>query len=235
MGSWILAVGYDKDKFASTQAEWLKYHILIRMVTELPEAVRELSNKHNTYLLVAIFSFEKEYLAQLPIIRHMTNAPILIMKHRYDGEEKIVALESGADEYIEWPNTISESVASGRALIRRYTELNKRDESMSLLAHDDIVMCIEYRKVFICTKEVTFTRQEFDFLQLLLKNIGQVFSYEQISNHIWGEEHETQRGYEALWCLVSKVRNKVSGAGADAYLIQTKREVGYCIGKKQEQ
>lgn len=51
MGSWILAVGYDKDKFAVTQAEWLKYHILIRMVTEVSEAVRELSNKHNTYRL----------------------------------------------------------------------------------------------------------------------------------------------------------------------------------------
>ena len=43
------------------------------------------------------------------------------MRHQYDGVEKIAAIEAGADEYIQWPDTVPEGVASCRALIRRYT------------------------------------------------------------------------------------------------------------------
>lgn len=45
-----------------------------------------------------------------------------------DGEEKITAIDAGADEYIQWPDTIQESVASARALIRPYTELNRQND-----------------------------------------------------------------------------------------------------------
>lgn len=194
----------------------------------MQEAIKELE-RNNTYLLVAIFSETDDYLASLKIIRHQTNAPIIVMKHRYDGMEKIAAIEAGADEYIQWPDTIPEAVASGRALIRRYMELNQQEGlSVTILTYNDIFLCVEYRKAFICTREVNFARQEFDFLALLLSGIGRAFTHEQICETVWGNEY-AERSDNALWCLVSKVRGKIASAGGDGKMIQTVRFIGYRI------
>lgn len=80
MEKWLLAVGYDREKFNETQREWLKYGVFICMAADMPEAIRVLS-KENDFLLVAIFSDTTDYIAFIKIIRELTSAPILIMKH----------------------------------------------------------------------------------------------------------------------------------------------------------
>lgn len=228
MERWVLAIGYDKKRFNETQREWLKYGVFIRMKNDISEAIHELS-ENNNYLLVAIFSDTLDYIASLKIVRALTNSPILVMTHQYSGSEKIAAIEAGADEYIQWPDTIPEAVASGRALIRRYVELNQQDgNSITMLTYNDVFLCVEYRKAFICTREVLFTRQEFDFLVLLLSGIGRAFTHEQICEAVWGSEYK-ERSDNALWCLVSKVRGKILAAGGNEEIIQTVRYVGYRI------
>lgn len=209
MERWALAVGYDIEQFNVTQRECLNYGVFIRMAADLPEAVQELTKSHD-YMLVAIFSDTSDYLAALNVIRDLTKAPILIMKHQYDGTEKIAAIEAGADEYIQWPNTIQEGVASARALIRRYTTMYQWEGGpLTTLSYGDIFLCVEYYKTFICGREAAFTRQEFEFLRLLLSSVGRVFTHGQICESVWGVEY-SERSSNALWCLVSKVRGKIA-------------------------
>lgn len=227
MERWILAVGYSKERFNAAQRECLNYGVFIRMATDFAEGINELA-KQNDYLLIAIFSDTSDYLSHLKILRGMTKAPILVMKHQYDGVEKIAAIEAGADEYIQWPDTIQEGVASARALIRRYTRLNLESGPLTTLAYGDIFLCVEYHKAFICGREATFTRQEFEFLRLLLSGIGRAFTHEHICEAVCGVEY-SERSSNALWCLVSKVRGKVAALGGDNKVIQTVRDVGYRI------
>ena len=166
MERWVMAVGHDRNQFNKTQQEWLKYGVFIRMEATMPAAIQELS-KNSDYLLVAIFSNDTEYLAPLKAIRDLTKAPILILKHHYVGTEKVAAIEAGADEYIEWPDSVEESVASGRALIRRYTELNQQDNRpQNVLVRKELFISADYRKVFINAQEVQFPRREFDLFYL---------------------------------------------------------------------
>lgn len=227
MEKWVLAVGYDTEKCNDTQREWLKYDVFIDISADMSEAVLKLS-KCNEYLLVAIFSDNVDYLDTLAFLRSLTKSPILIMKHQYDDTEKIAAIDAGADEYIQRPETISEAVASGRSLIRRYTELNQQDaDNLTILTYNDIFLCTEYRKAFVCGKEVDFTRQEFDFVRLLIACIGRAFTYSQICESIWGIEYE--QNTNALWSLVSRLRRKIVALGGSDKIIQTVREVGYRI------
>lgn len=228
MERWMLAVGYDIEQFNETQRECLNYGVFIRMVADSSEAIRELT-KNRYYLLVAIFSDTQDYLSALKIIHGLTKAPILVMKHQYDGAEKIAAIEAGADEYIQWPDTIQEGLASARALIRRYTKMNQvESDPLTTLTYGDIFLCVEYHKVFICGREAIFTRQEFEFLRLLLSGIGRAFTHDQICEAVWGVEY-SERSSNALWCLVSKVRGKIAALGGDNKVIQTVRDVGYRI------
>lgn len=227
MERWVLAVGYSKERFNTAQRECLNYGVFIRIAANFTEGINLLA-KQNDYLLIAIFADTSDFLSHLKILRGLTKAPILVMTHQYDGAEKIAAIEAGADEYIQWPNTIQEGVASARALIRRYTIMNLESGPLTTLAYGDIFLCIEYHKAFICGREAIFTRQEFEFLRLLLSGIGRVFTHEQICEAVWGVEY-SERSSNALWCLVSKVRGKIADLGGDNKVIQTVRDVGYRV------
>lgn len=222
---WILAVGYDKEKFNDTQREWLKYGVFIRM-TDMQKAVNKLS-VDNSYLLVAIFSDGSEdYLALLKLIRGLTKAPIIVMKHQYDGAEKVAAIEAGADEYIEWPDTIQEAVASGRALIRRYTLLNQQDEGqVAILSHGSVFISVDFHKVFINTQEVWLPRKEFDLFYLLASNPERIFTQEQLYEQVWGADYIPTEN--SLHSCLRRIRRKLETVHAPC-TIQNVRSVGYC-------
>ena len=226
MENWVLAVGYNHEQFSETQKEWLKYDVFIRMASDMLEAIEELS-KDNHYLQVAIFSEDRDFLPNLKILRGLTKAPIIVMKQHYDGTEKIAAIEAGADEYIQWPDTIQESVASGRALIRRYTELNQHSiKQLNILSQGCIFISVDYHKVFINTQEVPFPRREFDLLYLLASNPGRVFTQEQIYEQIWHGDYVPTEN--SLHSCLRRIRRKLESAQAPCS-IQNVRGVGYCF------
>lgn len=92
MEKWVLAVGYGKEKFNAAQRACLNYGVFIRMAANLTEAVGELAQQ-NDYLLIAIFSDTSDYLPSLKLLRSLTRAPIIVMKHRYDGAERLPPLK----------------------------------------------------------------------------------------------------------------------------------------------
>lgn len=226
MERWVLAVGYSKERFNAAQRECLNYGVFIRMATDFAEAINELA-KQNDYLLIAIFSDTSDFLSHLKMLRNLTKAPILVLKHQYNGEEKIAAIEAGADEYIQWPDAISEGVASCRALIRRYTELNRQDDSqLHVLSQGSIFISVDYHKVFINAQEIDFPRREFDLFYLLVSNPGRVFTPTQLYDQIWSGDYVPTEN--SLHSCLRRIRRKLEAARAPC-TIQNVRGVGYCF------
>lgn len=226
MEKWVLAIGYDREKFNEAQRESLQYGILIRMAADLSAAAAWLA-KQNHFLLVILFSDAPDFLHPLKILRSLTKAPVLVMRHQYDGAEKVAAIEAGADEYIQWPDTIPEGVASCRALIRRYTELNRQDDKqLGILARGSIFISVDYHKVFINTQEVVFPRREFDLFYLVASNPGRVFTQEQLYDKIWSGDYLPTEN--SLHSCLRRIRRKLAAAGAPC-TIQNTRGVGYCF------
>ncbi len=225
----VLVVGYNRENYNKIEREWLKYGIQVHMETDISKVIFELSN-HNHYILIDIFAQDTEYLSYLKIIRELTNVSILIVRFGYDGLERVSAIKAGANEYIPWTDSVEESIAVGCELIRHKKIISQEIEPFTLLTCGDILLCVEYHKGYVCGTEINLTRQEFDFLSLLLRGIGRVFTYDQIYDHIWGLESES-RGSGALWNLVSRLRAKIIGIGGNDKILQTVRNVGYRIDK----
>lgn len=206
MEHWILAVGCAPEQFAACQKEWLKYNILIRSVKTMTEAIEKISKEDFLMLSICVSC---EYLPYLKLIREMKPIPILITLPKYNALEKIEAIELGADGYIEMPETIEECVVTGWALIRRYTELNnKKQEHIHVITNKDIFLCLDYRKVFVRSIEVSLTRIEFDILHLLMSNTKRVYTYEQIFCHVWGDEYFDSTN-SLLWNHIKRLRQKL--------------------------
>ncbi len=230
MERWILRVGNNFNSFEAAQKEWLKYHIFMKTAQSMPEALKLLSKK--SYLLVVIIADGIEYLPFLKLMRDMKPMPILVLSTDYNASEKLEAIECGADEYLAYPPTIEEGIASGIALIRRYTVLNHQAEKpLTIVIYHDIFLCVEYRKLFLKSQEIKLTRREFDLLHLLLSSVGRVYSHEHIYRHVWADEMDDVSENYAVWCLVARVRKKLRSVPCTLDYIKTVRDVGYCIDK----
>jgi DNA-binding response OmpR family regulator len=226
--NWVLRVNNNFNNLEAAQKEWLKYHMFIKMVRSMPEALKLLTK--TDFLLVAIITDGIEYLPHLKLMRDMKPMPILVLSPKYNASEKLEALQLGADEYLAYPSTVEEAVASGRALIRRYTVLNHQAElPLTIITYHEIFICVEYRKLFLKSTEIGLTRREFDLLHLLFSSIGRVYTYEQIYRYVWGEEMDSALENYAVWCLVARVRKKLRSVSNMIGYIETVRDVGYRI------
>lgn len=234
MENWILAVDNNLNNFEETQQEWLKYHLFVKAVKSMQEALRLLMN--TDFLLVVIVADNIEYMPYLKLMRDMKPIPILVLSSKYNASEKLEAIQLGADEYLACPSTVEEIVASGRALIRRYTVLNHQAEKpLTVITYHEIFMCVEYRKFFLKGKEIKLTRKEFDLLYLLLSSIDRVYTHDQIYLHVWGGERDIISDNYAVWCLIARVRKKLRSVSDTFEYIKTVRDVGYCIDMTLEE
>ena len=223
MERWILVLCHERPQLADLRGEWQKKGIAVRSVSDVGEAAGELS-ENTDYLLVILFSDGQEYLLSLKIIRGLTKAPILVVNRQYDSTEKTAAIKAGADEYIKWSDSyLEETVASGLALIRRYTELNQvKQQPSSIISRGDLFINVDYHEVIINSQEMEFPRYEFNLLCLLASSPGRVFTNEQLYRDVWGEDYLRDADNGLHSCL-NRIRRKLEDAGCTSCRIENIR------------
>lgn len=165
----MLIISHNKEKFYEMQRECQQYGVLLHMVENIKATIKELLRSQN-YLLVLFFLNDLDIIEHLKKIREITKTPILVVRNHYNSREKIDAIKAGADEYIELPKTVEESIASCHVLIRRYTELN-HSKSMDDISYGNLTISLYYHKVFIGGHELEFPHREFDLLYLLVSSV----------------------------------------------------------------
>ena len=161
------------------------------------------------------------------------DVPILMLTARREESDKVVGLESGADDYLTKPFGVRELVARARALLRRPRAVSQAAAaaaSASTTAGDIItIRGIEIdeprRKVRVGSRDVELTDQEFRLLHLLITHPGIVFSREALLSKIWrGDTFVTVRSVDTL---VKRLRRRIEGDPANPEFIHTVWGVGY--------
>ena len=151
------------------------------------------------------------------------DAPILMLTARRDESDKVVGLDSGADDYLTKPFGIRELVACVRALLRRrrgVTGLHAPAVTVGALTIDPA-----RRQARIDGRDIELTAHEFDLLYLLASNRGIVFSRESLVQRVWGDDlHVTERSVDSL---VKRVRRKIEVDQAEPKFIVTVWGAGY--------
>jgi len=160
--------------------------------------------------------------------RANADVPILMLTARRAEADKVVGLESGADDYLTKPFGVRELVARARALLRRprlSSVSQAPPESPDVLTVRGIEIDVPRRKVRIDGRDVELTDQEFRLLHLLATHPGIVFSREALLSRIWrGDTFVTVRSVDTL---VKRLRRRVEADPASPVFIQTVWGVGY--------
>jgi DNA-binding response OmpR family regulator len=157
------------------------------------------------------------------------DVPILMLTAKREEADKVVGLESGADDYLTKPFGVRELVARARALLRRPRQgaraANTTDASDAALTIRGIRIDVARRKVRAEGRDVELTDQEFRLLHLLATHPGIVFSREALLSKIWrGDTFVTVRSVDTL---VKRLRRRVEHDPATPEFIQTVWGVGY--------
>ena len=152
-----------------------------------------------------------------------SETPILMVTARDSLEDKVLGLDSGADDYLTKPFSLDELLARVRALLRRRTG----PAASSVLTLDDLSLDTQTRIARRDGKEFELSSREYALLEYLLRNPRRPVSRTQIAEHVWGFDFDS--GSNVIDVYIGYLRRKID-AGHERKLIKTLRHVGYRIG-----
>ena len=157
-------------------------------------------------------------------LRTDSDVPILMLTARSEELDRVVGLEMGADDYLTKPFGMRELMARVRALLRRSSNRSTSADASRIVA-GGFEMDLRGRTVTRDGVEVPLKPKEFDVLFFLAKNAGQVFTREQLLEHVWG--YEFFGGSRTVDVHVRWLREKLEGEPARPKHLLTVRGVGY--------
>lgn len=160
--------------------------------------------------------------AVLGQVRQTSEVPVIILSARDEEEEKIAALDLGANDYVEKPFGIGELLARIRAFLRPRKPSAEEDGKLRL---GPLVIDPEAHRVTRDDLAIKLTPTEFELLTLLATHVGRVLTHRQILTRIWGPAHVEDVAY--LRVFIGQLRQKVESNPAEPSLILTEPGVGY--------
>ncbi len=219
----------DERKVAQAVHEGLEregYHVDLAHSGE--EGFFLLNSKQYDLLLLDLMLPGRDGLEILNTLRKKgLTLPVLILTARDAVEDRVAGLDTGADDYLTKPFAFPELIARIRALLRR-----GRGEQLLRLQVADLEMDLVTRKVLRAGKSISLTSREFNLLEYLLRQQGQIVSREMLAQDVW---HETERATpidNLIDVHIARLRRKID----DPFLLKllhTVRGVGFILSEEQ--
>lgn len=153
-------------------------------------------------------------------LREWSQTPIIILSVREAEQDKIAALDAGADDYLTKPFGTGELLARMRAALRKQSSMANEPVFQS----GGLIMDFSRRLVSVNEQEVQLTPTEYDLLKVLVTHAGKVITHHHLLRQVWGE------GYEDMHILrvnISNLRGKIEPDPARPTYIHTEPGVGY--------
>lgn len=155
-------------------------------------------------------------------VRRESDVPVIIVSARGMEQEKVSALDAGADDYVMKPFNAAELLARIRVALRHRSNAPKQEPIFEL---DYFRLDSERRKVYVHEEEVHLTPIEYKMLTLLVMNAGKVLTHRYIQQEVWG--YDATDDYQSLRVFMANIRRKIEENATKPRLIQTEVGVGY--------
>lgn len=155
-------------------------------------------------------------------VRQWSPVPILVLSARTMEEQKIAALDAGADDYVTKPFSAPELLARARAALRR----NARGaDQIPVLTLGDVTIDLAKRTIVATQRELRFTPMEFRVMESLARQANSIVTQTQLMREVWGPGRETDT--RSLRVVIRNIRQKIEPDSARPRYLVTEAGVGY--------
>ena len=192
--------------------------------TKASEAISILEKENPTLLIMDLGLPDLDGVDLIKRIRDWTAVPIIVLSVRHLEQEKIEALDAGADDYITKPFGVFELLARIRVVLR-HLDLRESDHQEPVFKTGDLTVDFGRRKVLIGDEQIHLTPTEYKLLVLLAQNAGKVVSQDSLLRDVWGPGHSKRSHY--LRVYMGNIRQKLEKETARPRYVVTIPGVGY--------
>ena len=157
-------------------------------------------------------------------LREWASVPIIVISARGQEEDKIHALDSGADDYLTKPFGTGELLARIRVALR-HSARARQERSEPILTVGELSIDLDKRSVHVAGKEVHLTPIEYKLLATLLKNAGKVLTHRQLLKEVWGPGYANNTQYLRVYMV--QLRHKLEQDATRPRYLVTEPGIGY--------
>ena len=157
-------------------------------------------------------------------LREWTATPIIVISARGRDDDKIAALDAGADDYLTKPFSVGELLARIRVALRHLAVLQS-DKPEPTFELDGLRVDLARREVFVADKQVHLTPTEYNLLVMLVHHAGRVVTHRQLLKEVWGPSHAENTQY--LRVYMAQLRQKLEPTPARPRYLINEPGVGY--------
>lgn len=189
------------------------------------EGLALFSTEHVDLVIVDLMMPHMNGLEMIRRIRQQSLLPIVVLSALGDEEDKVQALNHGADDYLTKPFGVGELLARVHAVLRRAQWAGPAAPDASRLVYGDLVVDQERHRVTLSGEAIDLTPTEFALLVLLMSKAGKVLPHRMILQEVWGPEYGDETEY--LRVYIGRLRQKIEPDPSNPHYLLTERGVGY--------
>lgn len=193
----------------------------------------QLAKEQEIHLIILdIMMPEMDGIHALLKLRENSSIPVILLSAKSEDVDKILGLNVGADDYVTKPFNLLELIARVKSQLRRYTKLGGMEipDNNNILVNGAIMLDREQKLVTVDGEPVKLTPTEFKILQLLMENVGSVFSSAQIYERIWEEDAYATDNIVSVH--IRRIREKIEIDPKNPDYVKVMWGVGYRMEKK---
>lgn len=219
----------DHEKLANNLADKMKSEgFVVSLAHNGEEGLQLVRDEKPNLVVLDIMLPDLDGLSICRMLRNdaaTAEIPIIMITARSTEVDKIVGLESGADDYITKPFGLGEFLARVRAVLRRFEKTSRSDIQHDELRSEDLMMDLTGRRVFKGDEEIKLSNKEFDLLTELMRNRGAVLSRDLILTKVWGYDYFVDK--RTVDVHIRWLREKIEIDPSNPKRIITVRGLGY--------
>lgn len=216
----------DDEKIASLIQLYLeKEHYRVSIAPNGAEGIQQFRSIHPDLVVLDLMLPEVDGWSVLKTIRQQSDTPLILLTAKSDEFDKVMGLESGADDYLSKPFSPRELLARIKAILRRSSPHNEFNRSSSLKIKD---LSIDPRKMEVYQKKqiLKFSALEFKLLYFLAQHPGYVFSRMQLMDEIYADQ-DVLVEERTIDVHIKNIRKKLGDSSKQPQYIESVFSVGY--------
>lgn len=193
-------------------------------------ALMMVGSYHPDLIILDLGLPDRDGMYLLDTVRRESLIPIIVLSARTDEQDKVLALDSGANDYVTKPFSSAELLARVRSALRNSRYVSSQPSSLFTLR--DLSINFDSRQVFIGSVEVKLTQTEYNIVALLAEHCGKMMTYCAIIKAIWG--HTDEGSIKKLQVNMANIRRKFGIKPGQSSYITNEIGVGYRMNSENE-